>query len=364
VVDRDDPRRTLRVGFFGDPDSPNTRGWVDSLAKVPATEVIEFERPAQLGLRHVLRHRGRLLSRVRPLRDWLDEVQPDVLVAYRTTSYGFVAALTGFEPLIVAIQGETDVWPFDSPVLKLKAAAARLAMGRAALVHAWGSHMAAAAQELGVPETKILTLPRGIDIDAFPFSPRVGQSAPSRLIVTRSLYPEYRHEVLLKAVAILRAEGLELELRVLGDGSSREKLESLARELGLGSATTFTGQVPSEEIARELRSSNLYVSVPETEGVSASLLEAMASGCFPIVTDLPGNRDWVADGVNGFLVPVGDPGALAGALRRAVSDPALRAEAERLNRARVEASGSASRNAGVFVASYRRLAAERRRDAA
>ncbi|MFT5773136.1 MAG: glycosyltransferase involved in cell wall biosynthesis, partial [Algoriphagus sp.] len=58
----------------------------------------------------------------------------------------------------------------------------------------------------------------------------------------------------------------------------------------------------------------IYISVPETEGVSASLFEALASGCFPIVTDLLGTRVFINSGENGILVPVGNPEELAEAL--------------------------------------------------
>ncbi|MEP6617500.1 MAG: glycosyltransferase, partial [Ginsengibacter sp.] len=59
---------------------------------------------------------------------------------------------------------------------------------------------------------------------------------------------------------------------------------------------------------------DLYISMPSTEGVSASLFEAMAAGCYPIVSDLPGNRAWITDQINGRLVPVDDVQKLAEAI--------------------------------------------------
>jgi glycosyltransferase involved in cell wall biosynthesis len=87
------------------------------------------------------------------------------------------------------------------------------------------------------------------------------------------------------------------------------------------------GARPHEELPDTLRRADVYVSAALSDGASASLLEALASGLVPVVTDIPANRGWLAPGESGLLFPPGDEAALAAALERALGDAALRARA-------------------------------------
>jgi glycosyltransferase involved in cell wall biosynthesis len=88
-------------------------------------------------------------------------------------------------------------------------------------------------------------------------------------------------------------------------------------------------------LAELLRGADIYVSTSRSDSTSVSLLEAMASGAFPVVTDIPGNRVWIAHSENGLLFPAGDSDALASCIRRAVKDTQLRLRAATVNRRRV-----------------------------
>jgi len=65
----------------------------------------------------------------------------------------------------------------------------------------------------------------------------------------------------------------------------------------------FLGRVHPNDMADLLGKVDIYVSTSLYDGTSVSLLEAMASGCFPVVSDIPSNREWIRDGENGFLFP-------------------------------------------------------------
>ncbi len=75
----------------------------------------------------------------------------------------------------------------------------------------------------------------------------------------------------------------------------------------------------------------VFVSVPSSDGTSVALLQAMAAGCFPIVSDLPTQRELVEDGVNGFRVPLHRPDVLAERIARALADAPLRRAAAARN---------------------------------
>jgi glycosyltransferase involved in cell wall biosynthesis len=80
----------------------------------------------------------------------------------------------------------------------------------------------------------------------------------------------------------------------------------------------FPGQVRQAQLPQYYRAADLYVSASHSDGTSISLLEAMACGRPVLVSDIPGNREWVEPNVNGWLFPEGDVNALARAILHAV----------------------------------------------
>jgi glycosyltransferase involved in cell wall biosynthesis len=124
-----------------------------------------------------------------------------------------------------------------------------------------------------------------------------------------------------------------------GDGPMRSRVQDWIREENLAGEVTLEGFVSEERLRALYRASDLYVSVSRSDSTSQSLLEAMASGLLPIVTDIAGNREWVTHRREGYLVPVGDAEAVACAIAEAARDPrgdAMRSSA----RARVVERGS------------------------
>src|SRR5262249_25896047 len=107
--------------------------------------------------------------------------------------------------------------------------------------------------------------------------------------------------------------------------------ERWVRELGIQSGVRLLPTCDKLELASLLRESDLMVSPSEHDGTPNSLLEAMASGTFPIVGDLPSIREWIAHGVNGSLVDPGDPQALAAAILHALDGEEDRAIAADYN---------------------------------
>ena len=108
-----------------------------------------------------------------------------------------------------------------------------------------------------------------------------------------------------------------MALDSFGEGPSRDELEALAARLGVQDVAVFHGLRPFAEIERALASSDVYVSVAESDGASVALLEAMALGSIPVVSDIPANRAWIEDGVNGILTAI-EPTAVAEGLERAL----------------------------------------------
>lgn len=115
--------------------------------------------------------------------------------------------------------------------------------------------------------------------------------------------------MLLKAFA-KAAKGRDgLRLRLVGDGPNRQALEQQAKALGIFDSVEFLGI--RNDVPRLLAQSDVFVLSSDTEGMPLSVLEAFAAGLPVLSTDVSGSRDVVKDGVSGFIVPVGDDGAMA-----------------------------------------------------
>ncbi len=130
--------------------------------------------------------------------------------------------------------------------------------------------------------------------------------------------------VLIQAMALIKASGLELKLTIIGDGPEREGLENLARDLGVHDQTFFTGPIPTDEVARILSEHKVLV-VPSiwNEGFGVVALEGIASGCVVIGSDSGGLPE--AIGKCGLVVRTDDAEALAVAVRRVFTETNLMA---------------------------------------
>ncbi len=136
------------------------------------------------------------------------------------------------------------------------------------------------------------------------------------------LHRQKGHRHLLEASAMLRKEGREFRVNVVGEGDLRPQLEAQLHEEGLEGIVRLQGS--RSDVPACLAGFDVFVLPSLWEGLPLALLEAMASGLPVVASSVDGVPEIVTDGVNGLLVPPGDPAALAGALKRLLDDPAER----------------------------------------
>lgn len=147
---------------------------------------------------------------------------------------------------------------------------------------------------------------------------------PPVAVAVGRLVAQKDYPTMLRAFALLR-ERLELRLVVLGIGGARDELIALAAQLGLASVVEFVGFDPNPY--RWMARGRVLLQSSVAEGLPGTLIQSMACGTPVVATDCDhGPREVVRDGVDGFLVPVGDHRALAERAARIITDPTLRAE--------------------------------------
>jgi glycosyltransferase involved in cell wall biosynthesis len=353
----------MRVAFLADANAINTKSWVDFYAGPLGHDVhvvsvnqrgdfadgVTFHRLGDDRGTQTLRGKLDYLMRAGQIARIVREIEPDLVIGYRVASYGYLGARTGFHPLVVAAQGQRIVVPSGSLPKRM---AARTAIRSADLINSWAPHMTAKLVELGADPEKILTCPRGIDLKRF--TPPDEERRDVDVVSTRSLHRGYRVGVIVEALGIVSSEE-PVTAVLVGDGAQREELMGRVEELGMADRVSLPGPMSNRDLPGLLRRSRVSVSAVPSDGVSASLLEAMATGVFPIVRDIEANRLWVEDGRTALLVAGDDPADYAHAIARALGDDELRARAAEKNRRTVEERGDIERNLTRIGAAHEQL---------
>lgn len=151
------------------------------------------------------------------------------------------------------------------------------------------------------------------------------QTAPIRLVYGgRMSQVQKRVLDFVPLVKRLLATGLDFTLDLVGTGSQTEKLKAAISRLNHGGRVRFTGTLPPEAMPGVWRRHDIFLQTSEYEGTSNSMLESMAQGAVPVVTGASsGIRSVLNEGVNGFIVPVGDMAAMARCIAQLAGDPAL-----------------------------------------
>lgn len=175
---------------------------------------------------------------------------------------------------------------------------------------------------------KTIIVPNGIDAATIASRPAGAGSRTLEIIQVGQLIERKRVDLAIKAMLELGREGVDARLTLVGDGPLRERLVESVRQHGLADRVIFGGLLAREQVTARLRSSDLYLSTSEGEGMSNALLEATAAG-LPVVTTRSGSHDVVEQAGNGLVVastPVAVAAAL-GALARDAEARRSRAEA-------------------------------------
>ena len=177
---------------------------------------------------------------------------------------------------------------------------------------------------------KIQVVHCGID-GAFTQEPAGGASRAGRLVCVGRLCEQKGQLLLVKAAALLAAEGREFELVLVGDGEHRPLIEALIARLGLAAFVRITGWASAEQVRDEILGARALVLPSFAEGLPVVLMEAMALGKPVLTTYVAGIPELVIDGETGWLFPAGSIDDMLAAMRTCLQTPDE--ELERMGRA-------------------------------
>lgn len=287
-----------------------------------------------------------LFSTVKQIKKQIADFQPTVIHIHQANSYAFYALLasrkTKIPTILTAWGSDILVIPKSNFLLKKMV---QFNLKTADFLTSDSTFMAGEMKKLAPSIKEILIANFGIDVTPI-------NCPKENIVYSNRLHKKlYRVDKIIEAFARfkLNNERKDWRLVVAATGVETEALKQKAALLGLTDDVEFVGWIQKEDNEEWYSKAKIWVSIPESDATSISLLEAMACGSIPVVSDLPANREWIQSGVNGIVV---------GDLESDFISEALllnEAEAIQLNKQRIEKDGTKEANREKFLQLYQTI---------
>jgi glycosyltransferase involved in cell wall biosynthesis len=168
---------------------------------------------------------------------------------------------------------------------------------------------------------RTVIFPWGTDIEHFiPKTYKRSNVKTFTLFCSRTWEAIYGVDVLAKAFVKVALLDSNVNLILLGGGSQGAKIRQILMSGSVMERVHFGGHVGQADLPRWYHMADIYISASHVDGSSVTLMEALASGLPCLVSDIPGNREWIEDGVNGWLFRDGDVDDLANKILHALKN--------------------------------------------
>jgi glycosyltransferase involved in cell wall biosynthesis len=251
----------------------------------------------------------------------IDTYQPDVIHAGPVQSAAYIAANSTFEPLLTMSWGSDLLLEADKNAWMQRVT--RYTLKHTTVLAGDCQAVQQKAVGFGFPAERVVLFPWGVDLERFTpdrndkLRAQLGWQNAFVVLSLRSWEPLYGVDELVSGFALAAQQAPDLRLLLLSGGSQAEVLRGILAQHNLLDRVHFAGQIDQQELPAYYQAADLYVSASHSDGSSVSLMEALACGLPSLVSDIPGNREWLADNPAGWLFPDGDVQAIAAGILQA-----------------------------------------------
>jgi len=373
----------MKICYLANASSIHTQRWVKYFADKGHEVHLISPRPFDGDIENVKLHLLKRYSQIRILsfmanlpfeifqvRKIIKKIKPDIVHAHYIATYGFHAALTKFHPLVLSVWGsDVLVAPKKSYFVKMMV---KYALKKADIVTATAKFMKGyLVKEFKISEEKIIRIPWGIDLKIFHrgYEKEVKKlreeldipyDAPV-IISNRALSPKYNIHLIVESMPYViknYPNAVFIFIRGYGTEEFEEKLIRLAKNLGVNKNLKIIPKLISpREMAVYLNLSDIMISIPSTDQFASSVMEGMACGTIPIVSNIEAYKQYLEDGKNAFFVSLNDPQELAKKIICAIDHlPKLKDKFYRLNKKIIEEHENWEKNAIKMEELYEKLA--------
>ena len=364
----------MKIIYFSKNYTPHDYRFLSSLSKteheilflqLEATTRQTEDRPVPENIKQILWAGGQGEFRWRDvprlifdLRRVIRQIKPDLIHAGPIQTCAFLAALSGFHPILAMS------WGYDLVVEADKNAwmkwVTRYTLKRSAFFTSDANVTREKAVSFGMNQEKTVIFPWGVDIEHFvPKKPVTRHSAPVTLFCSRTWESIYGVDVLARAFVKVTAQNPNMNLILLGGGSQGAYIRQILMNGGALDRVHLGGQVGQRDLPRWYHMADMYISPSHVDGSSVSLMEALACGMPCLVSDIPGNREWIEDGVNGWLFRDGDVDDLAEKISLAIKNRKSYKKIGEAARKTAELKADWRKNFGTLLSTYEQVLKQR-----
>ncbi len=295
-------------------------------------------------------------ARLGRLKTVFETLKPDLVHAGPIQSTAWLTALAGFHPLVSMSWGSDLMFEADRSESARRIT--RFTLARSDVLVGDCACVGQKAQSFGFDLARYRQFPWGVDLKHFApavstrLREKLGWVGKTVLLSTRSFEPIYGVDVLINAFALAARQNPDLRLLLLGHGSHEKRLAALVKQLDLQQKVHFYGTATVEELPDLYHSADFYLSASHSDGSSVSLMEALACGLPVIVSDIPGNLEWVTEGEQGWLFKDGDAEGFSHKILLAVAQGSALAAMKKGNRFLAKKRADWKKNFAVLLEAY------------
>lgn len=374
----------MRLCYLADPRSTHTRRWLDYFVRQGHEVHLLTAHPYFSPLPGVKAHqilslppflknmqRGHgwlaLLFSSWRINSFIQIINPDVLHAHFAKYYGWLAALSGFHPWVLTVWGG-DILADQGAFQLVGRWLTPFSLRQADLVTAVSQHLLNVARQYMKPTTDGYVTTIGADlanfnptVDAKFWREQLGLGLQPVVLSPRSFTPLYNIHTIVAAIPYVLAQRPEA-LFVFKENTSagwetyRSQVRQMVSDLKIEQAVRYAGEVPYQDMAAFYRLADVVVSVPFSDGLPVTVLEAMACGVPVVLSQLPHLEKLFIDGQNALLVPAQEPQQLAEAIIRLLNDKTLQQKMITANLAFVKTHGDFQTEMQKMEKLYERIA--------
>src|SRR6266487_5758045 len=311
----------MRIIYFSKSYTPHDYRFLSSLSKtkheiyylkLEANKRQIEDRPVPKNIHQILWAGGQHEFRWRnvprltfDLRHLTQRIKPDLIHAGPIQNCAFITALSGFRPFLAMSWGYDLVKDAESSWWMKRIT--KYVLSNSAFFISDANVSRDKAVAFGMNQEKTIIFPWGTDIEHFTQKTfRRLNVKTFTLFCSRTWESIYGVDVLARAFVKVANVNPDVNLILLGGGSQGAKIRQILMSGGVMERVHFGGHVAQVDLPRWYHMADLYISPSHVDGSSVTLMEALASGLPCLVSDIPGNREWIVDGENGWLFRDGD----------------------------------------------------------
>jgi L-malate glycosyltransferase len=302
----------------------------------------------------------------------LRRLKPDIVHAGPIQTCAFIAVLSGFRPILTKSWGYDLVRDADSS--RWMQWVTRYTLTRSSFFTCDANVTRDKAVAFGMNPENIVVFPWGVNIERFHpiYAEGRMRNAETKnrrsnivnrksitLFCSRTWEPIYGIDVLAKAFVKVAQTNPDVNMILLGGGSQGANIRRILMNGGVMDRVHFGGRVGQRDLPRWYHMADIYISPSHVDGSSVSLLEALACGMPCLVSDIAGNKEWVEEGVNGWLFRDGDVDDLAEKILLAIKSRRSFGRIGKAARKTAEERADWKKNFGKLLETYNVIATRR-----